>query len=127
MTKTKTPSEPEQQDPGTTLTDADGLHHRALDALRAGHFDLVEQVVADGDLDISNLLENLRVYQAELEIQNDELRASEQQASTALARYTSLFTSLPMARLVVDDYGLVLEANPQARRLLALRDVRSHQ
>jgi len=127
MTKTKTPSEPEQQDPGTTLTDADGLHHRALDALRAGRFDLVEQVVADGDLDISNLLENLRVYQAELEIQNDELRASEQQASTALARYTSLFTSLPMARLVVDDYGLVLEANPQARRLLALRDVRSHQ
>lgn len=127
MTKTKTPSEPEQQDPGTTLTDADGLRHRALDALRAGRFDLVEQVVADGGLDISNLLENLRVYQAELEIQNDELRASEQQASTALARYTTLFTSLPMAGLVVDDYGLVLEANPQARSLLALRDVRSHQ
>ncbi|MBK1629628.1 hypothetical protein CKO31_02525 [Thiohalocapsa halophila] len=127
MTKTKTPSEPEQQDPGTTLTDADGLRHHALDALRAGRFDLVEQVVADGNLDISKLLENLRVYQAELEIQNDELRASEQQASTALARYTTLFTSLPMAGLVVDDFGLVLEANPQARSLLALRDVRSHQ
>lgn len=127
MTKTKTHTEPQRQEPDTTAADIDGLRHRALDALRAGRFDLVEQVITDGDVDISNLVENLRVYQAELEVQNDELRASEQRAHTALARYTTLFTNLPMAALVVDDYGLVLEANPQARSLLALRDVRSHQ
>ena len=105
----------------------EALHRRALDALRAGRFDLVEQVLRDGALDTSTLVENLRVYQAELEIQNEELRASEQQALTALARYTTLFTELPMAGLVVDDYGLILEANPGARGLLALRDIRTHQ
>jgi diguanylate cyclase (GGDEF)-like protein/PAS domain S-box-containing protein len=100
---------------------------RALDALRAGRFDLVEQVLESGELAVPGLIENLRVYQAELEIQNDELRASEQQAQTALSRYTTLFTELPMAGLVVDDYGLILEVNPRARALLALRDIRSHQ
>ncbi|MCG6940372.1 MAG: PAS domain S-box protein [Thiohalocapsa sp.] len=132
MTTTETPdarqraAEPEQQESAGGAA-ATALRTRALEALRAGHFDLVEQVLSDGKLDIPTLVENLRVYQAELELQNEELRASEQRALTALARYTTLFTELPMAGLVVDDYGLVLEANPRARDLLSLRDIRSHQ
>jgi diguanylate cyclase (GGDEF)-like protein/PAS domain S-box-containing protein len=62
-----------------------------------------------------------------LELQNEALRISERQAQAALARYTTLFTHLPMAGLVVDSYGLILEVNPRARALLALRDIRSHQ
>lgn len=127
MTRDKTHSADAAGAPTTSAESDAALRHRALDALRAGRFDLVEQVLADGDLDVAGLVENLRVYQAELEIQNEELRGSEQHAQTALARYTTLFTNLPMAGLVVDGYGLVLEANPQARSLLALRDVRSHQ
>ncbi len=118
-------TDPEEQEPVTAA--AQGVRERALQALRAGHFDLIEQVLEDGDLSVTTLVENLRVYQAELEIQNEELRASEQHALTALARYTKLFTELPMAVLMADDYGLILEANPSARSLLALRDIRSHQ
>ena len=39
----------------------------------------------------------------------------------------AFFTNLPIAELVVDQNGLVVEANPEARSLLGLRDTRSHQ
>jgi PAS domain S-box-containing protein len=106
---------------------SDRLHRRALDALRAGRTDLLEQVLADGDLDVAALVEHLRVYQAELEIESEKLRTSERQAQAAYDRYRALFTNLPMAALVVDDYGLVVEANSEARSLLTLRNIRSHQ
>jgi diguanylate cyclase (GGDEF)-like protein/PAS domain S-box-containing protein len=107
--------------------DPELVRRRALSALRDGNFDLLGEVIDRSVLDTESLLENLRVYQAELELQNEELRASEHQAQIALARYTTLFGQLPVAGLVVDGHGLVLEANQQARDLFALRDIRSHQ
>ena len=107
--------------------EADYLRERAMAALRAGEFDLAERVLASGDVTLGALIENLRVYQAEIEIQNVELRRSRQQVEEALAHFTALFMGLPIAELVVDHNGLVIEANPEARALLQLRDTRSHQ
>ena len=107
--------------------EADYLRERAMAALRDGKFDLAEQVLASGDVTLGALIENLRVYQAEIEIQNVELRRSRQQVEEALARFTAFFMGLPIAELVVDHNGLVIEANPEARALLQLRDTRSHQ
>ncbi len=112
--------------PGTTVDKA-AVRRRAVAALRGGRFDLITELFDRAELDLPALIENLHVYQAELEIQNEELRASEQRALTALARYTTLFGSLPVGVLLIDGFGLVLDANTQARNTFGLRDIRAHQ
>jgi len=107
--------------------EAETLRKRALLALENAEFDLAEHVLQGDNPDRWKLVENLRIYQAELEIQNQELRHSERQAEAALTRFMAFFTNLPIAELVVDENGLVVEANPEARSLLGLRDTRSHQ
>ncbi len=109
------------------VADVDDLRRRALDALREGRFDLAEELLEGGDVDLATLVESLRVYQAELEIQNEELIAAQQASAQSLERFTGFFQSLPVAELVVDPRGLVIEANPEARDLLGLGDIRAHQ
>ena len=65
----------------------------------------------------ARLLEELQLYQAELEAQNEELRLAQQTVSRALAQYTVLFQSLPLPALVVDFSGIVLQSNQQAVEL----------
>lgn len=103
------------------------LRERALSALRDGKFDLAEQLLDARDPSLDELVENLRIYQAELEIQNEELKRSQRAAEQALTRFTELFNRLPIAELVLDHHGLIVEANPEARRLLGLRDTSFHQ
>jgi diguanylate cyclase (GGDEF)-like protein/PAS domain S-box-containing protein len=102
------------------------LRERALSALREGRFDLAEELIASGDVSLPALIENLRIYQAELEIQNEELSRSQQDATQALERFTALFQNTPIAELVIDRHGLIISANPAASRLFALRDLRAH-
>ena len=70
--------------------------------------------------EVGALIEELRVYQAELEIQNQELSAAQQRTESLRGRFTRMFAALPLPALVVDDRGLVREANLEARRLFAL-------
>ncbi|HYN77657.1 MAG TPA: PAS domain S-box protein [Lamprocystis sp. (in: g-proteobacteria)] len=103
---------------------AEDLRTRALKALRAGRFDLAEELLARGEVAVGELIENLRIYQAELEIQNEELRQSQRENATLLTRFTEFFTTLPVAELVVDRLGLIIESNPEAQTLFGLRDPR---
>ncbi|MCF7977779.1 MAG: PAS domain S-box protein [Chromatiaceae bacterium] len=102
------------------------FRERALVALRRGRFDLAEDLIACGDVSLSTLIENVRIYQAELEIQNEELVRSQESTHEALERFTALFQSAPVAVLVIDRHGLVISANPSASRLFGLRDLRVH-
>jgi diguanylate cyclase (GGDEF)-like protein/PAS domain S-box-containing protein len=108
-------------------TPDDELRARALLALSQGRFDLAEKLVASRDVDHVALVESLRIYQAELEIQNEELQRSHGQVQAALTRFITFFNSLPMAVLVADGQGMVKEANEEARRLFGLRDTGYHQ
>jgi two-component system cell cycle sensor histidine kinase/response regulator CckA len=65
----------------------------------------------------SQMIEDLRKYQAELEIQNKALRYSQQEAEGASERFATLFSSVPLALMVVDEGGLVLASNAMALRL----------
>jgi len=65
----------------------------------------------------SQLVEDLRKYQAELEIQNKALRYSQQEAEGASERFATLFSNVPLALMVVDEEGLVLASNAMALRL----------
>ncbi len=63
------------------------------------------------------MIEDLRKYQAELEIQNKALRYSQQEAEGASERFATLFSNVPLALMVVDEEGLVMASNAMALRL----------
>ena len=95
----------------------DELRQRAERAVRAAR----DEVSAFAGDDAQHLLEELRVYQAELEIQNHELVASQEQLSLALDKYRSLFVNLPLPALLVDHQGFIIETNRAAQDFLKLR------
>lgn len=65
----------------------------------------------------AQMIEDLRKYQAELEVQNQALRYSQQEAEGASERFATLFSNVPLALMVVDEEGLVLASNAMALRL----------
>ena len=78
-------------------------------------------VIAQG-YGLPQMIEDLRKYQAELEIQNKALRYSQRAAEGASERFLTLFSSVPLALMVVDEHGMVLESNAMALRLLRPRE-----
>jgi two-component system, cell cycle sensor histidine kinase and response regulator CckA len=64
------------------------------------------------------LLQELQIHQVELEMQNEQLRQTQAELETALAKYTDLYDFSPVAYLTLDPNGWVLEANLTAARLL---------
>lgn len=70
----------------------------------------------------SQMIEDLRKYQAELEVQNKALRYSQQEAEGASERFATLFSNVPLALMVVDEEGLVMASNAMALRLFQPRE-----
>ncbi|MBK1649682.1 ATP-binding protein [Rhabdochromatium marinum] len=97
--------------------DLDQIRTKAWNALQTGNLDWLQEQVEQGKLDLLPLAENLRVYQAELEIQNEELRTAQAVTERTLARQTKLFAELPDAALTLNPTGLILDANQGATRL----------
>jgi PAS domain S-box-containing protein len=62
----------------------------------------------------ARLVDNLRQYHAELEIQNKALRFSQAAAEGASERFVTLFSHVPLALMVVEETGQVLETNGRA-------------
>jgi two-component system cell cycle sensor histidine kinase/response regulator CckA len=65
----------------------------------------------------TQMIEDLRKYQSELEIQNKALRYSQQESEGASERFATLFSNVPLALMVVDEEGLVMASNAMALRL----------
>jgi len=72
-----------------------------------------------GDLPRTRLVDDPRHYQSELEIQNKALRFSQSAAEAAYERFVTLFSSVPLALMVVDEQSQILQNN--ARTLALLR------
>lgn len=100
----------------------------AIKALRNGDFDFALKAVQLGDASIPEMVEDLKIYQAELEIQNDELRESQLLTEQAMRRFSQFFAALPLPALVVDEAGVVQECNDSAEGQFALQvnHLRSH-
>jgi len=62
------------------------------------------------------LVAGLRAYQAELEAQNKVLQYSQAAAESASERFEALFSSVPLALMVLDEYDVVVQANSMAHR-----------
>jgi two-component system, cell cycle sensor histidine kinase and response regulator CckA len=71
---------------------------------------------AQPEKSLSELIAELRSYQAELETQNEALRYSRIAAEGASERFESLFSKVPLALMVIDEFGMVVQSNTMALR-----------
>lgn len=69
------------------------------------------------NLYLPKIIEDLRRSQSDLKIQNKALQFSQNAAEGASERFQTLFSSVPLALMVVDEQGLVLESNAMALAL----------
>lgn len=110
------------------LGEAVKTRQQALKALRQGDYDFALRAVERGEASIPDMVEDLKIYQAELEIQNDELRNAQQLTEKSMQRFSTLFSSLPLPALVIDEFGVVNDCNEEAVECFNLdrKQLRSH-
>ena len=115
--------------PGTRTPDGTepqrlhSLRGRAEAALSRGSVSL-QGLDAQAFENVSVLLEELRIYQAELELQNQELVQAYQRADRSEQRLRGLFEGSPLPVIVLDRLGVIHEANAAARALFGLSTAR---
>ncbi len=97
------------------MTDFRNLDNRSLDDL------LATQRYDDlGTSDPRRLVQELRVHQIELELQNRELRAAQQALEESRDRYADLYDFAPVAYATINRSGQVTQMNLTAAQLLGV-------
>ena len=99
---------------------------RAFERLREQAEALVNDrpvVAGDHPEDILGLINELRIHQAELEIQNEELKHSREEIAALQREYEDLYLFAPCGYLVLNSKGLVQRANLTAVAMLGAEDL----
>ena len=65
-------------------------------------------------------IENLRIHQTELEMQNDELSKKQAELESLRLKYTELYDMLPAGYFTLNENGVILEANLTGADLLGV-------
>lgn len=68
--------------------------------------------------DIQKLVHELNTYQIELELQNEDLRITQEELEKSRHRYADLYDFAPVAYFTLSDKGLIIEANLTAGSML---------
>ncbi len=89
---------------------------QAPDAARPGQVTVERRSADRFEGPISEVIEQLRTAQRELQVQNKELLYSQQVAESASERFEALFASVPLALMVLDEHDMVVQANAMAHR-----------
>jgi len=77
-----------------------------------------EDIAALSPAEIRRKLHELRVHQIELEMQNEQLRQTQEALEALQDRYFDLYDMAPVAYCAVSEKGLILEANLKVAQLL---------
>ncbi len=96
------------------------LDQPLIEALARGEYALVQDTLRRHDARVAELTEDLRIYQAELHAQADELQASQARTEALAGRFAALFAGMPVACVLVTFNGRLLECNALAATLLNL-------
>src|ERR1035437_5705711 len=68
--------------------------------------------------EMMKLIEELEVYQVELEMQNEELMRAKEQAETATEKYTELYDFAPSGYFTLSKEGKIIELNLTGAKML---------
>ncbi len=70
--------------------------------------------------DVKKLVEDLHIYQIELEIQNEELRRAQLELEASRDRYSELYDFAPVGYVTISENGSVLQANLSCTAMLGV-------
>jgi PAS domain S-box-containing protein len=70
--------------------------------------------------DVANLIHELSIYKTQLELQNEDLRNTEQELERSRRRYIDLYDFTPVAYLTISEAGRIVEANLAAADMLGV-------
>jgi PAS domain S-box-containing protein len=102
---------------GQTKPDKLGdLRQRAEEALRGRPVDTSELSPEE----TQRLLHELQVHQVELEMQNNELRRTQQELEASREKYFDLYDLAPVGYFTISEKGLILEANLTSTTMLGV-------
>jgi signal transduction histidine kinase len=88
--------------------------------IRQGRIEAALGEVQSGGASERQLTEELRTYQAELVLQNEQLRVAEQAAAQAMEHFRRLFVLHPEPVLLLDVDGRIIECNDAASSLFGI-------
>ena len=94
------------------------LRRQAEEKLRQEGPLVPESLLGLSPEEISQNLHELRVHQIELEMQNEELRRTQEELGDSRARYFDLYDLAPVGYVTINEKGLILETNLTAATLL---------
>ena len=98
--------------------------HTAELRLRAKeHLKVVKAASCPSELggDTQKLLQELQIYQIELEMQNEELRRYKEETDAFMARYHDIYDFAPISYLILNPKGDILRANLTAAGFLGVQ------
>ena len=70
-----------------------------------------------GTLGMSTVIEELRIHQVEIELQNEELRRSQEETQKVRARYEDLWQLSPVGYVILDEFLRIKAVNRSAQEL----------
>ncbi len=98
----------------------DDLRRRAEEVARGGGSRTPDNLESLSPEATQRLVHELRVHQVELEIQNEELRRTQEQLEGSRARYFDLYDLAPVGYVTLSQEGMILEANLTFAALLGV-------
>jgi len=76
------------------------------------------EITADGPSDILELIHELKIHQAELEIQNEDLQRAQHEIAELHREYRNLYEFAPCGYLTLNNRGMITHVNLTGNRLL---------
>lgn len=102
----------------------DGIEARWFAHLRARALLLAQNSAARSELHRKAMEDEQAALRLELELQNEDLRANQQALQQARDRYHAMFYRAPVAQVIVDKRGTIIDANLRVGVLLGCHPFR---